>query len=829
MIISVNWLKKFTAIDGSIDDLAQLIGARLVEIEATVPLAEKYKDVIVVRVITCEPVPDSDHLNLTKVDDGGVVEGVGRDENGYVQVVCGAPNVHAGMLAAWLPPASTVPDTFSDAEPFVLGARKLRGYMSNGMLASAKELDLFDDHSGIIQIDKDAAVGTRFADLYELNDTLLDIENKSLTHRPDTFGVVGFAREIAGIQNRPFVTPDWLKQLDAEVDLTTDAVEAPRIVIDEPELSDRFAAVVLSDANEAAQSPLEIQTYLARSGVRPISAIVDVTNYLMLATGQPMHAYDYDKVLAVSGGVNEIHVRSGRSGETLELLDGRSIELDADDMVIAAGEVAIGLAGAMGGAATEIDASTKRILLECATFNLYKLRNIQMRHGVFTEAITRLTKGIPAPLGRPVLVEAARMLQEFAGAKVASSIVEDYPGRRAPIEITVSAARINGVLGTALSGQDVVSTLNNVELAATLADENVTVTVPYWRNDLHIAEDIIEEVGRLRGFDEITPTLARRDFVAVQPTPFDQLRSRVRTLLVRAGANEVLTYSFIHGDTMKKVGQNPDTAYRITNSISPELQYYRQSLTPSLLGAIHPNIKNGYGHFALFEFNKFHTKLNSLTEEGVPKELDGLSFVVAHSKKQAHATFYEAKRYVDYIAESLGVEFVYEQLEDGAGYPVTQPFEPKRSARIWNADKTERIGVVGEFTLATKKGFKLPDSAAGFEIAPRALQKLVENAPLRYAPISKYPGVERDLCFQVAGSYEYGHVLSVLKQAAAQTGVRATVKPLDIYAPEDGETKNLTYRLSFMSYEHTLTGEEVTGYINEIIEKVTKETNGKVI
>lgn len=829
MIISVNWLKKFTAIDGSIDDLARLIGARLVEIEETIPLAEKYKDVIVVRVVTCEAVPDSDHLNLTKVDDGGAVEGVERDENGYVQVVCGAPNVHAGMLAAWLPPASTVPDTFSDAEPFVLGARKLRGYMSNGMLASAKELDLFDDHSGIIEIDKEAAAGTRFADLYELNDTLLDIENKSLTHRPDTFGVVGFAREIAGIQNQTFVTPDWLQQLDAEVGLTTDAVEAPRIVIDEPELSDRFAAVVLSDANEAAQSSLEIQTYLARSGVRPISAIVDVTNYLMLATGQPMHAYDYDKVLAVSGGTNEIHVRSGRSGETLELLDGRSIELDADDMVIAAGGVAIGLAGAMGGAATEIDASTKRILLECATFNLYKLRNIQMRHGVFTEAITRLTKGIPAPLGRPVLVEAVRMLQEFAGAKVASEIVEDYPGQRAPIEITVSTARINGVLGTALSAQDVVSILNNVELAATLVDDNVTVTVPYWRNDLHIEEDIIEEVGRLRGFDEITPTLARRNFVAVQPTPFDQLRSRVRNLLVRAGANEVLTYSFIHGDTMKKVGQNPETAYRITNSISPELQYYRQSLTPSLLGAIHPNIKNGYGHFALFEFNKFHTKLNSLTEEGVPKELDGLSFVVAHSKKQQHATFYEAKRYADYIAEALGVEFIYEPLEDGATYPVTQPFEPRRSARIWNADKTERIGVVGEFTLAAKKGFKLPDSAAGFEISPRALQKLVENAPLRYAPTSKYPGVERDLCFQVAGSYEYGHVLSVLRQAAAHTGVQATVKPLDIYAPEDGETKNLTYRLSFISYEHTLTGEEVMGYINEIIEKVTKETNGKVI
>lgn len=829
MIVSVNWLKKYTDITGSIDDLARLIGARLVEIEATESLAEKYSGVIVVRVVSCEAVPDSDHLNLTKVDDGGVLEGVERDENGHVQVVCGAPNVHAGMLAAWLPPASTVPETFNDAEPFVLGARKLRGYMSNGMLASAKELDLFDDHSGIVEIDKEAQPGTRFADLYELNDTLLDIENKSLTHRPDTFGVVGFAREIAGIQGDSFTTPEWLRQLDATVSVNGEAVEAPRIIIDEPELSDRFSAVILTGANEAAQSPLEIQTYLARSGVRPISAIVDVTNYLMLLTGQPMHAYDYDKVLAVSGGVNEIHVRSGRKGETLELLDGRSIELDADDMVIAAGEVAIGLAGAMGGAATEIDASTKRILLECATFNLYKLRNIQMRHGVFTEAITRLTKGIPAPLGRPVLVEATRMLQQYAGAAIASEIVEDYPGRREIEDITVSVQHINDTLGVALSVEEIVATLESVELVVSVNEGSITVTVPYWRHDLHIPEDVIEEVGRLRGFDEITPTLPERNFTAIEPSEFDQLRARVRQLLVRSGANEVLTYSFVHGDTMQKVGQKTESAYRITNSISPDLQYYRQSLTPSLLTAVHPNLKNGYGHFALFEFNKFHTKLHPVNEEGVPVELDSLALVVAHSKKQSQPTYYEAKRYVEYIASSLGIEFVYEPLEEGASYPVTQPFEPKRSARIWSADKSERVGVVGEFTSAAKKAFKLPDSAAGFEISPRALQKLVASAPNGYTPLNKYPSVERDVCFQVANTVEYAAVYNAVRQAAGETKLRTSVKPLDLYAPKEGDTKNLTYRITLGALDRTLTGDEVAGHVNTIIEHVTSVTNGKVI
>lgn len=828
MIISVNWLKKFTEIDGSIADLAKLIGARLVEIEDVISLDEKYKDVIVVRVVECSPVEDSDHLNLTKIDDGGVAKDVERDENGLVQVVCGAPNVRAGMLAAWLPPSSTVPETFNDAEPFVLGARKLRGFMSNGMLASAKELDLFEDHSGILEIDKDATPGTYFAELYELNDTLLDIENKSLTHRPDAFGVVGFAREIAGIQDKQFTTPAWLKELDTLI-VSEGTIEAPHISIDDPELSDRYSAIVLTGANESAQSPLEIQTYLARSGIRPINAIVDVTNYLMLLTGQPMHAFDYDKILSVSGGVNEIHVRSGRVGETLELLDGKSIQLDKDDMVIAAGEVPVALAGAMGGAATEIDSSTKRILLECATFNLYKLRNTQMRHGVFTEAITRLTKGIPAALSRPVLAQAAVMLRDYAGAIVASEVTEAYPGRIDPSLITLEATQVNAVLGTDIAVSDIEKNLNNVEVETTAQGDTLSVSIPYWRHDLHISEDVIEEVGRLRGFDEIQPTVPRRDFVAVQPTEFDQLRDRVRSLLVRAGANEVLTYSFIHGDTMRKVGQNPDTAYRITNSISPDLQYYRQSLTPNLLGAIHPNSKSGYEHFALFEFNKFHTKIHGVNEEGVPKELDGLSFVVTQNKKTADATFYEAKKYVEYIAKSLGLTFVYEQLEDDSTYPVTQPFEPKRSARIWSADKAERIGVVGEFTRATQKAFKLSENTAGFEIAPRSLQKLVSQLPANYNAQSKYPSVERDVCLQVAADMPYSEVAEAVRQAASETELTITIDPLDIYAPATGTTKNITFRITFTSYDRTLTGEEITQLVAQITEQVIQKIKGKVL
>ncbi|HEX7484208.1 MAG TPA: phenylalanine--tRNA ligase beta subunit-related protein, partial [Candidatus Saccharimonadales bacterium] len=286
MIISINWLKKFTDITMPIDELATLIGARLVEIEETVDLGAKYKDVIIARVVSCVDMPDSDHLHVCTIDDGGVRQNVERDENGYVQVVCGAPNVREGLMVAWLPPEAIVPETYGDDEPFVLGARKLRGHMSNGMLASAKELDLFDDHEGILEVDDSLVPGTHFAEAYELNDHLLDIENKSLTHRPDTFGIIGFAREVAAIQGHTFHTPEWLLRLQPNYGEYAQTVTAPRVSIDDPRLSARFQAVVLGEADGSAQSPLSVQTYLARIGMRPINALVDATNYLMMLTGQ---------------------------------------------------------------------------------------------------------------------------------------------------------------------------------------------------------------------------------------------------------------------------------------------------------------------------------------------------------------------------------------------------------------------------------------------------------------------------------------------------------------------------------------------------------------
>ena len=829
MIISINWLKKFTDIDMPIDELATLIGARLVEIEEVIDYGAKYKDVVVAKVVECGKLEGSDHLNVTKLDDGGKTPDVERDENGYVQVVCGAPNVREGLMIAWLPPNSTVPETYDTKEPFVLGARKLRGVMSNGMIASPRELALFDEHEGILELDADLAPGASFAESYELDDYLLDIENKSLTHRPDTFGIVGFAREVAAIQGKEFKTPDWLAELTPAFAEKQGDIKAPTITIDTPELSHRYEAVVLSGADGTAKSPLKIQTYLARVGVRPISAVVDVTNYLMMLTGQPLHAFDYDKLVAVGGGA-DIHVRAGRDGEELELLDGRTIKLTSDDIVIAAGETAIGLAGAMGGANTEISETTKNIIVESATFNLYNLRGTQMRHGIFSEAITRFTKGQPPELGAPVLADAVRMMGEYAGAKRVSDIAESYPGKSEAPTIRLSVQKINDVLGSKLSTDDIVVTMRNVEFTVTDEGNGVLAFIPpYWRADIHIQEDIIEEVGRIRGFDFIDPILPRRDFTAVRPSHFDTVRARVRQSLVRAGANEVLTYSFVHGDLLTKAGQKPSDSYRLVNSLSPELQYYRQTITPSLLNVVHGNIKQGFGHFALFEVNKAHPKQHGMTEENVPAEVDMVALVVADKKPQEGAAYYEAKRQLDYLASSLGLDLAYAPMEADPNYPVTAPFEHRRSALVTDRRTDTFLGIVGEYKKSVARAFKLPEYAAGFEIGSIPVLEAVQKLTSSYRPMSRYPGVERDICFQVAIETPYQQLIDAATAALSAVKLETSVVPIDIYQGEGAVKKNITLRLSLTSHEKTLTGDEASAAVTEVAQAVIAATEAVVV
>ncbi|MBQ3292929.1 phenylalanine--tRNA ligase subunit beta [Candidatus Saccharibacteria bacterium] len=766
MLISLNWIKKYVDVNISDEELISLIGARLVEVEGVIDETEKYNNIYVVRVASASKIPDT-HLTLCQID-------VGQKE--LIQVVCGAPNVREGMLAVWIAPGAMVPASIHEDSPFIIGKRKmLNKYESNGMLAGADELDFGDDHSGIVEIDPEMArPGELLEDVFELSDKILDIENKSLTHRPDTFGIIGFSREVAGILGQSF---DFEYQ-----DTTLEPTGNLSVSVIDKNICDRYTAVVLKKHGEIKKKYLSwVDTMLSRSGMKPIDPIVDVTNYLMLLTGQPLHAFDYDKFVAVGGTDNpEIVVRLARKGEKLVLLDDTEVDLNENDIVICSGKVPVALAGAMGGKSTMIDENTKNIIIESATFSLYNLRKTQMAHGIFSEAITRFTKGQPTYQCLKVAQAAAEMLKE--GFEVAM-VADTFKGLEAPIIIEISAEEINGLLGTNYDKRLIVKTLTNVGFGVELKNNKLRVTVPVWRTDIHIKEDIIEEVGRLLGYDNIEPVLPLHG--TAEKNPNLALKTRVRDILSVFGANEVLTYSFVSERLLEKAGLDPKNSYKIINSISPELQNIRQTIVPSLLDKAYVNQKLPVDKFAIFEINKVYQKSEGINEEKVPVERMRLGFVLAERKNQGTA-YFAAKNYVEKLLDSLNIKAELKPLEITS--PEALPFEKKRSAEILVNE--EVIGVVGEFKNSVRRNFKLGDFLAGFELD---FEKLVEYyRPTKEVDVT--PVVEkRDLT--VDTDETYAEVIDRITKILNKNNLTAEISPLAIYQPE--KIKHISVHLEF--------------------------------
>lgn len=831
MIISVNWLKKIVPNLPEIGELSKLIGARLVEIEGVENLGEKYKDVIIAKVISAEKVENSDHLNLCKIDDGGVRKNIERDENGFIQVVCGAPNVRAGIFVTWLPPESIVPETFG-GENFKLGARKLMGNMSNGMIASLRELGLGDEHDGILEVSPEVfengiQAGDSFAEKFELNDFLLEVENKSLTHRPDCFGIVGFAREVAGILGEEFVEPEFIKGLNFE------GIEDQKINIEiqNHKICERYTAAIFDISNILKNPNLTIEkTYILRSGMRLIDEITDLANKIMFETAQPLHTFDLEKLEKLNGSSDiKIVVRNAFEGEELELLDGKKIKMNEKDIVIATGEsgkIAIALAGAMGGISTAIDENTSKILVESATFNLYNLRNTQMRHGIFSEAITRFTKGIPQMLSRKVLDLFAENILAIGGKSLSLVADSNDNNYREQLKISVSNDEINRVLGTDFSNDQIHRTLENVGIL-TENENSETFLVPFWRNDLHIKEDLIEEVGRLNGYDNIALQLPARTFKAVKKAKIDLLQSEIREILTAGGANEILTYSFIHGDLLEKVDQDSQNSYKIVNSISPDLQYYRQTLTPSLLSKVSQNIRAGFGEFAIFEMNKITEKSLGLNEENVPIEQKKLAFVYVNNKGEN--AFYQAKNYVDFLCKKLGVEVEFSKfnLEKSS---LSTEFESKRSAviEIQNNGKKITLGVIGEFKKSVQKSLKLPEATSGFELDLNILLENLAGSNVKIKNFSKFQSVERDISINVDEKREFSEIFNIFENISDKfENVEIEVLPIDIFKNSD-RTKNISIRFKITPFEKTLTGEEIHEIVQKI-EELAQDNGGKII
>lgn len=830
-----------------VDALVQKIGAQLAAVEEVIPFGERFNEVIIVKVVSCDDHPNADRLHICRIDDGGKAENVERGDDGLIQAVCGAPNVRAGMLAAWLPPGSTVPSTLGK-EPFVLEARDIRGQKSNGMLASPKELSLGGSHEGILKITEDFGPiepGTMFADAYHLRgDYIIDMENKMFTHRPDCFGWLGLARELEGIQNRPYKSPDWYR-MDAEIP-ELEADELPFEVINEiPQLVPRFTAIVLRDA-EVKTSPVWLQADLARAGIKSINNIVDYTNFYMLLTGQPIHAYDYDKVKAFSGDDKAVlTVRHPREGEKIRLLNGKEIQPRREAMMVAAGDHLACIGGAMGGADTEVDENTKNIIIEAANWDMYSMRRTSMAHGIFTDAVTRFTKGQSPLQNRAVVAKIVGQIRRFAGGKVAGQLVDinhvpEDAMQRGSVHppVTVTVQFINERLGLHLSPDEMAQLLMNVEFGVDVNnDTELTVAAPFWRTDIAIPEDVVEEVGRLYGYDHLSLDLPRRDLTPAPKNPLLDLKSGIRMALSSAGANEVLSYSFVHGNLLDKVGQNREHAFQLGNALSPDLQYFRLSLTPSLLERVHPNVKAGYDEFGLFELGKIHNK-HEWDDEGLPREFQSLAFVFAADSKTAGqydgAPYYQARKYLMELMVVFGAvnKVTFEPLA-GAELKsqwlaqVAAPYEPNRSAVL--RDEQGRVwGVVGEFRPSVRRALKLPDFCSGFELGPFLL---MSGQGREYVQQPRFPKVGQDICLRVPSDKTYQEVFDFVWEHLDRNRPDATyhtLGPVDIYQREgDAEHKQITLRVRLASYERTLTDDEVNKMLDSVAEAASQGLNAQ--
>lgn len=814
MKVSLNSVKQYLDFElPPVAEVVERIGAQLGAVEEVENLGEKYKGIVIVKVVSCEDHPNADRLHVCKIDDGGVVDGVERDENGHVRVVCGAPNVRAGLTVAWLPPGSTVPESVGK-DPFVLEARELRGVVSNGMLASPRELALGDSHEGILEIDpdewspnqKDIKPGADFAAVFGLDDHIIDIENKMFTHRPDCFGTLGAAREIAGILGHQFTSPEWYA---GPVKLPEGSGLELKVVNEAPEKVPRLMAVAVKGV-EVKPSPLWLQVELTRLGGKPINNVVDVTNYIMLLTAQPTHAYDYDKLRG-----HQLVARMAKPAEKITLLNHKTYELEAADIVIADGEGPIGLAGIMGGGDSEVSETTKNIVLECANFDMYTLRRSSMRHGVFTDALTRFNKGQSPLQNDHVLSLLVQSLADTAGGTPASQVFDlgNTKGREwVHPPVPVAADFINARLGFDLSANDMATLLNNVECSVLLDEQakGLTVTAPFWRTDIETREDVVEEVGRLYGFDKLPLVLPERN---IKPAAKDELlllKRQVRETLAKSGANEVLTYSFVHGDLLTKTGQDPEHAFRVGNALSPDLQYYRLSLTPSLLEKVHPNIKAGYDQFALFEIGKGHLA-DQTDDDGLPREDELAALVVAADDKvrKAGAAYYEARKFLQELVDGpLGFKPVPEEMRH---FDITKPFDMNRAAFVYAGDIF--LGIIGEYRPEVTKTLKLPKYCAGFELDAGALLKVMGRRK-EYAPLPRFPKVTQDITLKVAADLTFQELYDFFWNELARVRPASTLpmlQALDIYQREDDPAhKQITFRLSIASYEKTLTDTEVS-------------------
>ncbi|WP_373018941.1 phenylalanine--tRNA ligase subunit beta [Thiomicrorhabdus sp.] len=792
MKFSENWLREWTNPEWDTNTLSESLSLAGLEVDDVEPVAGEFSNVVVGQVIACEKHPDADKLNVTQVE-------VGEDEP--LQIVCGAKNVVVGMKACCAKVGAVLPGDFK------IKKAKLRGVPSNGMLCGATEIGLPDDGvDGLFILPEDAPIGMDVREYLDLNDSVLDVD---LTpNRADCLSIEGIARDVAAISGAEFKVP-----------FETAAIEhsgacSQKVVVAEAAACPKYLGCVVSGFDTQAKTPLWMKQKLERGGVRSLSLVVDITNYVLLELGQPMHAFDMDKLQG------QIQVRKAQSGESLVTLDEKELSLKDDTLVIADDSGAIALAGIMGGLNTSVTDETKTIFFECAHFTPLAVVGKARQYGLHTDSSHRFERGVDPMLPERALNRALQLFTEIAGGQVSEieAVVSDAHLAK-PVTIELRRQTITKRLGLEIDDVKVESIFKGLGFGIETTADGWSVTAPTYRFDMAIEMDLIEEVGRIFGYNNLPETPVLAPMTLNELPESEQELHALKTALVQRGYNEVITYSFVEEGKQQLLA--PDLPYvLLKNPISDDMKAMRTTLFPGLLQTVAYNQNRQQPRVRIFEtglvFYKNETDPTGATQ--VPMIGGAVVGSVADSgwdEVSRKVDFFDLKGDVETLlrmSHQLG-HIRFESCEHTA-------LHPGQSAALIKDGK--EVGVMGKLHPQWVKSMGVSDDVYLFQIRQDALMTM--QVPAAQA-ISKFPEVQRDLAFVVAENVAVQSLLDAVMNVESE--ILQSVEIFDIYRGQgiDQDQKSVALTLKIQHADRTLQDEEVDALVELVLASAKQAVN----
>ena len=800
MLVSYKWLKELVDVDVTTAELSEKMSTTGIEVEGVASPAQGLSNLVVGHILSCEDVPDT-HLHLCQVDTGDEVPR---------QIVCGAPNVKAGIKVIVALPGARIADNYK------IKKGKIRGMESLGMICSLQELGLPDSiipkefADGIQILPENAVPGESIFPVLDLDDEIIEL---SITpNRADALSMRGVAHEVAAIYGKEVHFPvKTLAEADkAASDVLQVAIESDKVLT--------YKARVVENVT-VQPSPQWLQNRLMNAGIRPINNIVDITNFVLLLFGQPMHAFDLDKFEG-----QKIVARQARTGEKLVTLDAVERDLTPEDIVITVADKPVALGGVMGGQATEIDSSSKNVVLEAAVFDGKSIRKTSGRLNLRSESSARFEKGINYDTVSEALDFAASMLQELGKGTVLAGQVSAGELPTGPVQVTTTLDYVNVRLGTELTFSDIEEVFAKLGFGLEGTAETFSVSVPRRRWDIHIQADLVEEIARIYGYDQLPTTLPEAGATAGELTSSQALRRKVRTLAEGSGLSEIISYALTTPEKALEFTMEPTKLTELMWPMTVERSALRQNILSGMLDTVAYNVNRKNSNLAIYEIGKiFHQTGDVQTD--LPQEVETFAFaltgLVAEKDFQTKAVpvdFFYAKGIVEALADKLNLSF------DFVAEKNLDSMHPGRTAAILLDGQV--IGFVGQVHPQTAKDYGIPETYVA-ELNLTAVEAGLKPSP-SFQEITRFPAVSRDMALLLPAETSHKEVVAAIESAGVKR--LTSIKLFDVYAGaniEEGK-KSMAYSLTFQNPEASLTDEEVAKFMEKISKALAEQVSAEV-